>query len=199
MRHASVVLLTLILTASFAQAQEAPKRKSGLWELKRTSTMTRGQTRVYQLCIDQASDNAFHQLAEGMRTERCKAGAPKRDGGALVVDAVCEIGNNDPSTATTHAVITGNFDSAYKIESKSTFKPPLHGKTEGTSVMEAKWTGPCKPDMKPGDVIFPSGIKFNPADTPEFAGDRAFKSKGQSGERDGKGKAAPADSAAPTK
>jgi hypothetical protein len=65
--------------------------------------------------------------------------------------------------------------------------------------MEAKWTGPCKPDMRPGDVIFPSGIKSNAADVPEFAGDRAFKSKGQSGDKGGKGKAAPADSAAPTK
>ena len=189
MRHASLVLLTLILTAAFAQAQDAPKRKSGLWELKRTSTMTRGQTRVYKMCIDQASDNAFHQLAEGAQSERCKAAAPRRDGDKLIVEAVCEIGNSAPSTATTRAVITGNFDSAYKIESKSTFAPPLRGKAESTSVMEAKWTGPCKADMRPGDVILPNGNKVNPADPREFAGDR--KIKGESDNKGGKSKAAP--------
>jgi hypothetical protein len=199
MRQASVILLTLILTAAFAQAQEAPKRKSGLWELKRTSTMTHDQPRVYQMCVDQASDDAFQKLAEGAQSERCKATAPKRDGGKLLIDAVCEIGNSEPSTATTHAVITGNFDSAYRIESKSTFKPPLRGKAESTSVMEAKWTGPCKPDMRPGDVIMPNGHKINTADTREFRGDRALKSKGQPGDKAGKSKAAPADPAVPTK
>jgi hypothetical protein len=199
MRHASIVLLTLILTAALAQAQEAPKRKSGLWELKRTSTMTRDQTRVYQMCVDQASDNAFQKLAEGAQSERCKAGAPKRDGGKLIIDAVCEIGNAEPSTATTHAVISGNFDSAYRIESKSTFSPPLRGKTESTSVMEAKWTGPCKPDMRAGDVIMPNGQKINAADPREFRGDRTLKSKAQPGDKAGNSKAAPAAPAVPTK
>jgi hypothetical protein len=185
MRHASVVLLTLILTAAFAQAQDAPKRKSGLWELKRTSTMTRDQTRVYQLCVDQASDDAFQKLAEGAQSERCKASAPKRDGSKLVIDAVCEIGKSEPSTATTHAVITGNFDSAYKIESKSTFDPPMRGKKESTSVVEAKWTGPCKPGMRAGDLILPNGTKVNPADPHEEKGDRLTSGKGHG---DGKGK-----------
>jgi hypothetical protein len=211
MRHASVILLTLILTAAFAQAQDAPKRKSGLWELKRTSTMTRDQTRVYQMCVDQASDDAFQKLAEGAQSERCKAGAPRQDGGKLVIDAVCEIGNAQPSTAKTHAVITGNFDSAYRIESKSTFDPPLRGKTESTNIMEAKWTGPCKPDMKPGDVIMPNGTKINPADPREVKGDRLTKGKGsaddkskgpsddKTGDKTRKSKAAPVDPTVPTK
>lgn len=199
MRQASVVLLTLILAAAFAQAQEAPKRKSGLWELKRTSTMTRDQTRVYQMCIDQASDDAFQKLAEGAQSERCKASAPRHDGGKLVIDAVCEIGNAQPSTATTHAVITGNFDSAYRVESKSTFDPPLRGKTESTNVMEAKWTGPCKPDMKPGDVIMPNGVKVNAANPREVKGDRYTKSTAPSDGKSGKSKTAPVDPAVPTK
>ena len=209
MRHASIVLLTLILTAAFAQAQDAPKRKSGLWELKRTSSMTHDQTRIYQMCVDQASDDAFQKLAEGAQSERCKAGAPRRDGGKLLIDAVCEIGKSEPSTATTHAAITGSFDSAYKIESKSTFNPPLRGKTESTSVVEAKWTGPCKPDMKPGDVIMPNGVKINSADQQahEVKGDRFTsahdkgKSKAASGDKTGdktrKSKAAPDDPTVP--
>ena len=40
MHYATLLFFTLILAASFAQAQEVPKRKSGLWEIKRMSTRT---------------------------------------------------------------------------------------------------------------------------------------------------------------
>ena len=30
--------------------------------------------------------------------------------------------------------------------------------------IEAKWTGPCKSDQKPGDVIMPNGMKMNVGD-----------------------------------
>jgi hypothetical protein len=82
-----------------------------------------------------------------------------REGDKLVVDATCKVAKS--STSTTHAVITGKFDSAYKVESKSTFDPPLKGKTEGSAVMEAKWTGPCTGNQKPGDVILPNGAKVS--------------------------------------
>jgi uncharacterized protein DUF3617 len=160
MRHASLVLLTLILTATFAQAEEIPKRKSGLWEVKRTSTLSRGQTRVYQLCIGQATDNALPQLAESMSNENCATSKVLRQGDKLLVDAVCKL-RGPQTTATTHGVITGNFDSAYRIESKSTFDPPLRGRAESSAVLEGKWTGPCKPDQHPGDVILPNGMKVS--------------------------------------
>ena len=81
-----------------------------------------------------------------------------REGDKLIIDATCKVAK---TTATTHAVITGKFDSAYKIESKSTFDPPLRGEREGTAVLEARWTGACKPNQKPGDVMLPSGAKIN--------------------------------------
>ena len=73
MRKTLFLLLSLTLAAGTAQAEDKFQRKSGLWEVKRTSTRTSEQTRVYQMCIDQASDNALRQLAEGMR----KAGLPE--------------------------------------------------------------------------------------------------------------------------
>jgi len=112
------------------------------------------------MCIDQASDNALRQLAEGMRNERCETSKVVRDGDKLVVDAVCKLGQTK-TMATTHAVISGKFDSAYKIESKSTFDPPIQGKAQGTTLMEAKWTGACKADQRPGDVILPNGAKMS--------------------------------------
>lgn len=161
MRHASVVLLTLILTATFAQAQEVPRRKSGLWELKRTSSLSQGEASVFQMCVDQASDDPLRQLAENMKHATCKSSNVRRSGDKVTVDAVCRIGRNQPITATTHAVLTGSFDSAYTIESKSTFDPPWQGNAQGSALLEAKWTGPCKADQRAGDLVLPNGMKVN--------------------------------------
>ena len=127
MRQAMLVFFTLILATGLAQAQDVPKRKSGLWEVKRTTVRTEGKPRIVQMCIDEASDNAIRQLAEGMRNETCKTDRVHREGDKLIVDAVCRLGQTE-TTAKTHAVITGKFDSAYKIESKSTYDPPMRGK-----------------------------------------------------------------------
>ena len=166
MRQAILLFLPLILAAFFAQAQDVPKRKSGLWEVKRTTARTEGKQRIVQLCIDEASDNAFRQLAEGMRSESCKTEKVRRDGDRLLVDAVCNLGRAQV-TAKTQAVITGKFDSAYKIESKSTYDPPMRGKAEGSALLEARWLGACKPDQRPGDYILANGVKLRVSDAEE--------------------------------
>jgi hypothetical protein len=121
------------------------------------------------MCIDEASDNALRQLVGGMRSETCETSKTAREGDKLVIDATCKV---QKTKATTHAVITGKFDTAYKLESKSTFDPPLRGQSEGTTVLEAKWTGACKTGQKPGDIILPNGGKINVA-----ASDKAAKEK----------------------
>jgi hypothetical protein len=168
MRHAVLLFLTLFLTAAIAQAQEVPKRKSGLWELKRTTVRTDGKERIVQMCIDQASDNALRQLAEGMRNESCKTDKVTRDGERMTIDAVCTLGRSQV-VAKTHAVISGNFESAYKIESKSTYDPPMRGRTEGNTVLEARWLGACKAGQKPGDYILSSGVKLRMGDADKGA------------------------------
>jgi hypothetical protein len=168
--------------AGAAQAQDKYQRKSGLWEVKRVASRTEDQERVYQICVDQASDNALRQLAGGMRSERCETAKAVREGDKLVVDATCTVAKS--SKATTHAVITGKFDTAYKVESKSTFDPPLKGKTEGTAVLEAKWTGACKANQKPGDVILPNGTKVSSLnDEPAPAEKSSDKQRGSGKQR----------------
>lgn len=160
MQRTIVVLLSAALAAGAVHAaDEKYQRKSGLWELKRTSTRTGDQVRTYQICVDQASDDALRQLAGGMRSERCETSKVVRQGDKLLVDAVCK--GSRTSTETTHAVITGKLDSAYKVESKVTYDPPVRGQTEGSTVVDAKWTGPCKANMKAGDVILPNGTKVS--------------------------------------
>jgi len=144
------LLLSLTLAAGTAQAEDKFQRKSGLWEVKRTSGLW--QKTTFEMCIDKASDDAFSRLAEGARSERCKAEKTRREGDKLIVDAVCEL-RQGTIKATTHAVISGSFDSAYKIESKSTLDPPIRGKAQDSAVLDATWTGPCKPDQHPGDFV----------------------------------------------
>ena len=162
MQRTILVLLAAILTAGAAQAEDKFQRKSGLWEVKRTSTLAGGKVRVTQLCIDQASDDVLREPPEGPGNG-CKADRILRDGDQLVIDATCPL-SSTKSTAKTHAVITGNPDSTYKIEAKSTFDPPFRGKTEASTVLEGKWTGPCKPDQRPGDVVLPNGARMNLTD-----------------------------------
>jgi Protein of unknown function (DUF3617) len=153
MRH-TTLLIILILGAGLAQAQDVPKRKSGLWEVTRTTTRTENRPIIVQWCVDEQTDNALAQIAEGLRNESCTVDKMSRDGDKLTVDAVCKVGREQVASKT-HAVITGKFDSAYKVESKSSYDPPMRGNAEGTALLQARWLGPCKPGQHPGDMMIP--------------------------------------------
>ncbi len=157
MRRFTLLLLALLAT-NLVGAQDAPKRKSGVWEITRTSTYTQDQPSRGQLCVDQASDDALRQLAEGMRGEVCKTNKLSHDGDKLVVDATCTL---RASTAQTHALISGNFESAYTVESKSIYTPPLAGAATGHARLDAKWTGPCPPGLQPGETLLDTGAKID--------------------------------------
>jgi len=42
---------------------------------------------------------------------------------------------------------------AYHVETQGRFDPPLAGLAETHTVQDAKWTGPCPADMRPGDMV----------------------------------------------
>jgi len=147
-----------------ALALDFPARKPGLWEI-RTGDGSGGKDaaagHTMQQCIDAASDKALRDMGQGMGKDLCSKQELSSDGGKLVMDSVCKIGN---TVATSHAVMSGDFGTAYRMESKSSYNPPLMGRAEGHSVMEAKWIGPCKADQKPGDTVMPNGMKMNVLD-----------------------------------
>ena len=157
MRQAALFLV-LILAAALAHADDVPKRKPGLWEVKWTASRTADKLHALQMCVDPATDGALQHLSGGVRKETCKISKVRREGDQTTVEEVCKRGK---TTVTTQAVITGKFDSAYKVESKSTYDPPRGGNAEGTTSQEARWLGPCKSDQRPGDVLLASGNKFN--------------------------------------
>lgn len=145
------VTLAAVLTISSAFAFDAPKRKSGLWEMKMTDAKTpRAQT--MQMCIDEKTDNLMAQQAGGMQQQQCTQSTVRKEGDKIISESVCNFGN---TKSTTRAVFAGKFDSAYRVDAKTTYDPEMMGMKESSTTIEAKWTGPCKPGQKPGDMIMP--------------------------------------------
>jgi hypothetical protein len=144
-------VLIVAPTVALAASMDAPKRKSGLWEMKISSERMKG-ARTVQQCVDQKTDELMTNEMSGNEKPSCSKNQLRKEGDKLVSESVCKANG---STATTRGVFTGGFDSAYKADLKVTYEPPLHGRREASSTIEAKWLGACKPGQKPGDISMP--------------------------------------------
>jgi len=162
MRALILALLVAALPATVTAA-DLPKRKSGLWEIT-TSEPGGPPGPIATMCIDEKLDDMAKQLSAGAVT--CTRQELRRDGDRYISDSVCKIGD---STATTHAVISGDFESTYQADIQARYSPPLMGMTEGRSVMNAKWLGPCRAGQRPGDIVMPGGSTINIYDAPRNA------------------------------
>lgn len=160
--HSSVAtacMAAACLCAGSAFALDYPARKPGLWEMQTSDGPgSKASPQAIQQCIDATTDKMLRDMGQGMGKDTCSKQELRNEGGKLVIDSVCKIGS---TTATSHAVMSGDFSSAYRMESKSTYSPPLMGRAEGSAVIEAKWIGPCKAGQKPGDMIMSNGMKMN--------------------------------------
>lgn len=140
-------LATVLLSAS-ATADEMPRRKSGLWQIKMSMDGMPTGAGTMETCIDEKSDDITQQQAEGKKN--CTQAETKRDGDRLMVHSVCQFGK---TTATSDAMFTGRFDAAYRGEIRTVFSPAMAGRTETRVGVDAKWLGPCKAGQQPGDII----------------------------------------------
>lgn len=156
------IFITFIATSSaLAVAQgELPKRKSGLWEIKTQADAAKpgpaGNT--MQMCIDQNADQQWMQMGNGPAKDACSKQDYKVERDRIVVNSVCKVG---ASVATSRAVFTGKYDSAYRVEAQSTYEPPMMGRKESRTVIDARWLGPCKAGQRAGDMIMPNGMTMN--------------------------------------
>jgi len=150
MRFAALVVALLAAAAALA-APDIPRRKSGLWDISITAP---GMPQMsFRECVDQKSDDMAKPAKPGEDDDvSCSKVHWRREGAGWVMDSVCKV---EGTTATTRSVFTGSFDSAFKAEHKSTYRPPLEGMREVTMMMNARWTGPCRPGQKPGEVDIP--------------------------------------------
>ena len=127
-------------------AQDLPKRKPGLWQHNMTTTGGPMPPTSVTMCTDERMDK---MLADRSESQRCSQQTVRRDGNAVVVEAVCTQQN---TTVRTKGRFTGDFNAHYTGELHSTFDPPMHGMKETRQKIDARWMGPCKPGQKPGDV-----------------------------------------------
>ena len=142
------------LAAPLLAADDLPKRKSGLWEIK----MGAGGPTMSQ-CVDQARDEAFRQMGNQMAQEmKCTMSNVQKGAGTYAFQQTCQMGNTKMTSATK---VTGNFETGYTMVSQSKFDPPMMGMSESKTVMEAKWLGACKPGQRPGDMTMPGGMTMN--------------------------------------
>ena len=156
--YSAMVTFLMLAVTGVAVASEAPKRKSGLWEISMVMEGLPNMGAVQQ-CIDQTTDNLMQQQEKKAKAD-CSVMDMKQQGDKITMHSVCKYGE---STATTDAVFLGSFDTAYKGDINTTYNPPLHGRSSTKMQVEAKWLSACKPGQKPGDVIMPNmkGMNLN--------------------------------------
>jgi hypothetical protein len=160
MKQVSAIALLVAMMALVADGftLDLPKRKTGLWDIKISRVGGNRPVQTVQMCIDQKTDNMAQQMGESVAREACSKQQIRREGNKIVGESVCKIGE---TTATSRTLFTGEFDRAYHGEIRTKYSPPLMGKDENVTLIDAKWTGPCKDDQKPGDMIMPNGMKIN--------------------------------------
>ena len=143
------LLLLALLPALQARAVEIPVRKPGLWEV--SMNREKAPAHVSRLCIDAATEVRTRKMGQADTAGLCSRHEVSRSGNIVTTDSVCRIGS---SQVTTHAVTTFNGDDAYSTVVASHFDPPTRtGLADSSMTQEAKWLGPCGPDMQPGDMV----------------------------------------------
>jgi hypothetical protein len=167
--RALLVVLAILVPSVASAAIDMPARKAGLWQLTMIFEGRNLSQQNIKQCIDAATDKQMNSMGGQFQKENCSKQDMQHVGNTIIVDSVCKMG---PGTSVTHAVMTGDFNSAYKVtvESKHEGAAMPGMPTGGTSKMtiEAKWLGPCAADQKPGDMIMGNGMKMNIRDMPSM-------------------------------
>lgn len=172
MRRSHAIIAALLVSASPAFALDLPTRKAGLWELKMEFQGRNLPAQLMQQCTDANSDKLMTLNFGGAAERNCQKRDVQNNGGTITVDSICQFGE---MTTTSHAVVTGDFNSAYTVQISSTRKggpptPGLAANGESHMTIAAKWLGPCAAGQKPGDVMMGNGMKMNVFDIQKMNG-----------------------------
>ena len=159
------IALAILALATPANALDLPTRKAGLWEMTMDFHNGRLPQRTMKQCTDAASDKLMNMNFAGPNEQACSKKDIVRNAQGVVIDSVC---NFSGATTTSHAVVTGSFDSAYAVDVTSTRQgapAPGMAASGGTHMtITAKWVGPCAAGARPGDVTMANGMTMNVLD-----------------------------------
>lgn len=136
-----------------AGSTDYPRRAAGLWEVRSVGAQAAGLPPVRQ-CVGAGTDTAAHHLDRSPgRRGACEFGPFRRAGAAWLAESECRQGR---TLVSTRAIVTGDLESAYRIDTLVRYDPPLAGtKREDRDALEARRLGPCLPGQAPGDVVVP--------------------------------------------
>jgi len=150
------LLAAAIAVPAAADEINLPARKSGEWQIV---MQVAGHTITTQQCVDAATDKEMMQSGFAKAGEDCSSVKQSQDGSTITIDAKCTIGGMQTQT---HAVVTGDFQSAYTVDAVSdiTGGPPQMPKHSEVK-QNVSWVGACPAGMEPGDIEMPGGMKMN--------------------------------------
>jgi hypothetical protein len=163
MRRHVILIATLALSVP-AQALDLPTRKAGLWELTMDFHNAHLPHQTMKQCTDAASDRLMNMNFAGSNEQACSKKDIAKTGDGYVIDSECTFG---AMATTSHAVVTGSFDSAYTVDVNSTRKggpPGMAPNGQSHMTIAAKWVGPCAAGQKAGDVTMANGMTMNVLD-----------------------------------
>lgn len=143
-------------------ASDYPRRQPGLWEVRSAGAQSAGVPLV-RFCVGEATDTAAQHLdrVPGVRGS-CNLGAFRREGPGWIAESVCR---DSRSTASSRAVASGDFMTAYRIDTQVRYDPPLGGvRSEDRDSIAAKRLGDCAAGQRPGDMLIPGMGTLNMTD-----------------------------------
>jgi len=149
-RLACSILVLILAQTAVSAADDMPRRKSGLWEVKMSMAGKASPMGTMQTCVDQASDDLMQSNAKRATAKNCTRSDIKRDGDRVLVHSECTL---DKMKTISDAVFSGSFDSGYRGDITTQYDPPMAGHGQMQMTIEARWLGPCKAGQKAGDIV----------------------------------------------
>src|SRR5262245_4846334 len=116
MRQRLPLVILAFVCATPAAAVDLPARKPGPWEMNMSFEGRNLPAQTSQHCIDAETDKLMQSVGGSMRADMCSKQDVQKVGGTIVIDSICKIGD---ATTTSHAVVSGDFNSAYTVKVSS--------------------------------------------------------------------------------
>ena len=153
-----LMALLPVLIMGRAVADDTPPRKPGLWLIVMDRPGRSMPPNEMKSCIDANTDAEMFKMGMASVQSICSHMESHRDGDVFTTIAVCKISETE---MTSRSVSHFTGDTAYHSDIVTKYDPPMMGRSESVMAQDAKWTGPCPPDMQPGDVVMGNGMKTN--------------------------------------
>jgi len=128
-----------------------PHPKPGLWRMTMAMDAGPGIRMGGEICLDAQTERSAFTAGPQGRPKDCSAPSfgvgPQ---GGVTFDTICK---REGRTVTMHGLATGDFNSAYTMETTTRMDPaPPGAPPEVKTRMQAQWLGPCKPGQTPGHM-----------------------------------------------